>query len=119
MDFPSALLNRKAVEFSISIKPENEISPSDDLEDEESIKWIEDQIESGNDWAWCRVKVTARLKEYDIEEYTYLGACSYKNEAAFKKGGYYEGMEDEAFLNLNEKVSRILTIAKKLTLATD
>lgn len=114
MDFPSALLNRNAVKFSISIEPENDADYNKHFDDFENVKWIDKELASGNDWAWCRVKVTARLEEYDIEEYNYLGSCSYKDEEDFKKGGYYESMADDAFLLLNEKVSQILTSTQKL-----
>ena len=114
MDFPNALLNRTAVKFSISIKDEDH-SYHDDFPEAEQIKWVEEQIEDGNEWGWCSVKVTARLEGYGIEEYDYLGSCSYKNEADFKAGGYYEQMEEAAFLNLNEKVSRMLSHVQNLS----
>jgi hypothetical protein len=60
--------------------------------------WIYDQLNSGNEWAWCMVKVTA---EYDCKEgKDYLGACSYENKENFIKGGYYDDMVDSAIEDL-------------------
>lgn len=59
-----------------------------------------------NPWLWCTIKVVARFKE--LEGTAYLGQCAYESENDFKKGGYYEQMQDEAFEELKNKVSEII-----------
>lgn len=73
--------------------------------DEETDKKIEEhiikQLESGNLWAWCTVKVTCY---YDagldgISGTDYLGCCSYTSEEDFVNGGYFEDMKHQAYDN--------------------
>ena len=68
-------------------------------------KVLED--DGNNPWLWCSVMVTARFK--GLEGTAYLGQCAYENVADFKKGGYYEQMQDEAFEELKKKVDEIVT----------
>jgi hypothetical protein len=56
------------------------------------------QIERGNVWAWALVEVKASYK--GITSSDYLGQCSYKSEKDFKKGGYFEDMQKEAYTTL-------------------
>lgn len=76
----------------------NAMASGDDAQDKE----VEDQIiadlEGGNEWAWCSVKVTASLT-IDGETFAgsdYLGCCSYASEVDFKNGGYFEDMQNAA-----------------------
>ena len=59
------------------------------------------QLESGNPWAWCTVRVTCY---YDagltgIYGTDYLGCCSYADEKDFIDGGYFEDMKHQAYAN--------------------
>lgn len=83
------------------------IDEKTDLEVEQSI--IE-QLESGNEWAWCSVEVVAEFNELKASDY--LGACSYKSEDDFKSGGYYEDMKERAFEQLVDDIQK-LQIYKK------
>ena len=60
------------------------------IEDAESEQWISDQLDSGNDWAWCQVKITVSWGGFTASDY--LGCSSYTSEASFKDGGYYTDM---------------------------
>jgi hypothetical protein len=62
--------------------------------------------EGDNLWNWCTVIVIASFK--GLQGTAYLGQCAYENEDDFKKGGYYEQMQDEAFQELKGKVSEIV-----------
>jgi hypothetical protein len=77
---------------------------------------VEDEIiadyESGNDWAWGCVKVTAKWQGF--EGHTYLGACCYKNEKDFIKGGYYPQMQKEALDDLNATLADVHSRISKL-----
>jgi hypothetical protein len=65
-----------------SIEPET-ISPKEHFDDPEDAQWVIDQLERGNEWAWCDATVTA---EYDdLTGRATLGACSYKSESDFRK----------------------------------
>lgn len=92
------------VEFSIECMPEDmqiegNASAIDPETDKEIADSIYEQLENGNEWAWCTVKVVASYKEH--EGVDYLGGCSYKSEADFKEvGGYYEDMKQAAFADL-------------------
>jgi hypothetical protein len=64
-----------------SIEPET-ISPREHFDDPEDVQWVIDQLERGNEWAWCDATVTA---EYDdLTGRATLGACSYKSESDFR-----------------------------------
>ena len=66
--------------------------------DEELDKRVEDEIlarlESGDVWAWSRVRVTCT--DGTTEGEAWLGGCSYKDEEDFKACIYYEDMKAEA-----------------------
>jgi hypoxanthine-guanine phosphoribosyltransferase len=84
---------------------EGNCSAVDEETDREVAQWIRDQLDAGNDWAWCLAKVTATL-EVDGHTFVgvdYLGCCSYKNEADFREpGGYFDSMKQEARARLIE-----------------
>ena len=72
-------------------------------EDAQTYKWIRDQLDGGNEWAWCGVIVTARWGDFEAKEY--LGGCSYESREDFMKpGGYYDDMKSEALAALNVKI---------------
>src|SRR6266478_4171182 len=100
-------LKPEDVEFIVTCEPEdtriegNAMASGDDAQDEECYAWIRDQLERGNEWAWCCVKVVARIAvtlkrdgrvddDVALEGVDYLGGCSYKSEADFcQPGGYF------------------------------
>jgi hypothetical protein len=104
------------VEYEMTVLPEdspvrgNAMFSGDadyDREVEESI--IED-LDAGNEWAWCAVKMVARYPGVDnIEGTDYLGQCSYNDEEQFKQpGGYYDDMKAEARADLYNQIESIL-----------
>jgi len=64
---------------------------------------IED-LEAGNPWAWCLVRVTAGLEGSALRGVAYLGGCSYESEDDFKVCGCYDDLRDEALLDLQRQV---------------
>lgn len=56
---------------------------------------VQAQLDAGNAWAWCTVEVVAAL-DGNFSASDFLGACSYKDEADFRAGGYFESMCEEA-----------------------
>ena len=54
-------------------------------------------LEAGNEWAWCTIKVTARYDGVDgIVGVDWLGCCNYSSEEDFKKCPYFEDMKNQA-----------------------
>lgn len=104
------------VTFEIICHPEetqiegNAMASGNEDHDRKVEQDIQDQLESGNEWAWCTVQVRASYDEQSASEY--LGCCSYESEEDFKKGGYYEDMKETALAAL------ILTLVEDLTTAT-
>jgi hypothetical protein len=102
-------LTEADVEFSLTCEPEdvplegNVLASGDDEEDRKAEQWVRDQLDSGNEWAWCTVKVTATWG--DFEGVDYLGCCSYRSEAEFKTpDGYWPDMRRAALADLNAQV---------------
>lgn len=104
-------LMHSAFEYSIECLPEdmpfvgNCMASGDDEVDAEAEQWIRDQLDAGNEWAWCCVKVTATFK--GLEATDYLGGCSYKGEADFKSGGYYDDMIAAVTADLKAQIAEI------------
>lgn len=99
------------VVFTTSIEPEyieirgNAMASGDDQVDKAYEDEIIRQLENGNEWAWCAVKVTAKWK--GLEASNYLGGCSYKDEQDFMNCGYYEDMKLEAFISLTNQIKAL------------
>lgn len=82
--------------------PEGFFASGDEEIDRQTVQTILDDYNAGNPWAWCCIKVIARV-EFEGQEFkgeTYLGCCSYEDEKDFKAGGYYEQMCQEALESL-------------------
>jgi len=74
--------------------------------DAASEQWIRNQLESGNEWAWCSVTVRLTYKGLSAEDY--LGGCSYLSRADFVKAGdYYDDMLHEALTALNKQLAEL------------
>jgi hypothetical protein len=92
------------VEFTLQCEPEEmtvkgNCSAIDEETDKETEQYIYDQLDSGNDWAWCCVTVKAHYKH--IEGSASLGGCSYASRKDFKENsGYYEDMKLSAYNDL-------------------
>jgi hypothetical protein len=108
-------LNKKFIEYRIDIYPEN--IPIDPEMDRATNLAINEQLNQGNQWAWCCVKITAYIDGLEgIEGTDYLGCCSYKNEADFRSGGYFEDMQarakEELINNFNTWIARLTKVLK-------
>lgn len=101
-------LTETEVEFILECEPESapiegNASAIDDETDRETAAWIRDQLDAGNEWAWCAVTVTARWKGFTGCDH--LGCCSYRSRKDFEQGGYYEDMKAQALADLNDQVA--------------
>lgn len=79
----------------------NALCSGDDREDKRCEDRIIRQLNNGNDWAWCTVKVTVEPKDgpwCELQGTDYLGCCSYKSKTDFiRNSGYYGDMVSTAF----------------------
>ena len=91
-----------SIRYTLTIEPEwdgpeGHFASGDDDYDRETVQYIRDELEAGNDWAWCSVRVACTIPGYDVEGVDWLGGCSYKDKEDFcQEGGYYEDMKSEA-----------------------
>lgn len=110
------------VEFAVECLPEdipvegNAMASGDDSVDQAVEQQIVDQLESGNEWAWCTVRVTARIADIPVTGEDYLGCCSYASEEEFcQPGGYFNDMKDVALSDLLEKLESLALAAQSAT----
>lgn len=105
----------KEIEYEIEVLPEdtevrgNCMASGDDDFDKECEDKIIADLEAGNVWAWCTVKVTASVG--GLEGTDYLGCCSYKDEEDFREGTYYESMKEMAVDELHAKIAEAFRVA--------
>lgn len=92
----------------------NAIASGNDDYDKEVEDSIVADLEGGNEWAWCTVKVLAQYDGIDcVIGSDYLGCCSYASREDFlKDDGYYESMKDVARADL---YNQLLTIYNTLS----
>jgi hypothetical protein len=97
------------VEWSIDCLDEetpvrgNALASGDEAVDRECEDRILRELDEGNPWAWCCVRVRCTWRGFRGEDY--LGACSYSGKAQFKEpGGYFEDMRARALADLNESI---------------
>ena len=101
MSRPTLKEVKEAIQFTVECEPEplpidgNCMASGDDDYDREVGNKIRSELENGNEWAWCCIKVTAEYR--GITGSDYLGGCSYASEEDFTSScGYYEDMKTEA-----------------------
>lgn len=106
-------IERKDCSIRLSCEPElmpfkGNCSAVDAETDAATEQWIRDQLEKGNEWAWCMV--TVRVSFCGLEEDEHLGGCSYESGAKFREpGGYYDDMIDECLDRLNLTLKTMVT----------
>jgi len=106
-------LTEADVEFTITAEEEHipirgSFDSGDNAADEEMAKSIERDFNSGNEWAWCCVKVTGTwspTEDVSLKADAYLGGCSYKSKRDFVEcNDYCKDMKAEVLDELNKKV---------------
>lgn len=100
--------NSEEVVFTITAEQDdipirgNAIVSGDEDFDEKVARDIEEQLGQGNVWAWASVRVSASWAGFTGSDS--LGACSYEDEAAFRKGGYLPQMLEAAMEDLLQEI---------------
>lgn len=96
------------VEYEIEVLPEdapvrgNAIVSGDADFDRQVEDDIIERLEVGDIWAWCTVRVIARLGV--LEGDAYLGCCSYADKDDFRASGYFDDLRIEALDRLRIEV---------------
>jgi hypothetical protein len=110
---------RKHAEIVVECLPEdisikgNVLASGDDAEDKLAEDSIREDLENGNEWAWCTIKVSLQWKGY--EGVDYLGACSYKSKSDFiEQDGYFPDMVASAFDDLVASIENDIESFKTL-----
>lgn len=98
-----------AVAYEIEITEEhipvrgNAMASGDDAADRELEDEILARLDRGDLWAWCSVRVKAIAPDGSIGCSSWLGGCSYKDEADFRNDGgegYFTDLCNEAAADL-------------------
>lgn len=87
------------IDFSIECLEEfehpNDCFALDNESQEEVVNKIINDLNNGNEWAWCCVRVIGKYKGLTGEYY--LGGCSYESEEHFRTCDYYEDMKNDVY----------------------
>lgn len=108
LEIATLVLDLANVTYEIEAVPEiapiegNVMVSGDDEADRECEAAVAAQLEGGNQWAWCTVRVSAVLGPFRGTDC--LGCCSYKSQDEFTEGGYYEDMQDAALADLRAQI---------------
>jgi hypothetical protein len=110
------------VDISITVEPEfspvqgNLIVSGDAEFDKKCEDEIIARLDSGDEWAWCIVKVTVTPKTLTYTDelfgFSLLGGCSYENQEEFEKSDYYQDMIVWSLEDLNSKSKEIYECLK-------
>lgn len=102
-------LLRQLVVYSTECLPEhaevrgNALASGDNAEDKRAEDKILKDLNDGNEWAWCTVRVSCIWLDFAGEDY--LGCCSYQSQEDFETpGGYYDDMKEQAFQALIQQI---------------
>ena len=112
------LTNYDNIKYTIECLPEvipikgNAMASGDPEEDRRTEDWIQTELDSGNEYAWCVMKVTAEFKGYRGVDY--LGCCSYTSRFDFMQSDYLNDMKDQALQDLNNTLAKIVNDSKEL-----
>ena len=103
-------LKASEVTFTIETEPDDipvrgNLIASDDPEyDRQCEDELIERLDRGDYEAWCRVKVTARWKDFEASDY--LGGCSLDSEDTAEVVAEEHGMKTNALDSLNAEIAR-------------
>lgn len=110
----------RGLEIDLECEPEQLIIEGNasaiDIEaDAETEAWIHAELDSGNEWAWCYVRLTVRWNGF--EGVDGLGGCSYKSEQDVRKN-LLPDMLSEALADLNRKIAEAVEAIRPLVVCS-
>jgi len=99
------------IEFSIECLEEyehpNNSFALDDETQEEVVNSILKDLNNGNEWAWCSIRVNGSYKNI-LKASDYLGCCSYESEEDFiKNSEYYEDMKEVIYQDIIKQLESL------------
>jgi len=96
-------LEKLGVEIEFTPQDED-IYPSDNMDDQEMVNYVIEQYNSGNMAAWFCAKVEVKYR--GLEATDYLGCCSYKSFKEFQsdESGYYVDMINTCINEINSDI---------------
>lgn len=107
-------LTREAVTFELEVAPEDQsyvgnCSCIDRETDHENERWIREQLDAGNDLAWCGIIVRARPKDPRLAAHftgvDSLWGVSARDMTEIQSLAVDHAMEEEALHDLNRQLS--------------
>ena len=92
---------KQLIKITIEVEWEH-TDPKELFDNENDIKWVIDQIEQENIFAWCIVGVTAEIddEKINLKGYRSLGGCSYETENDLLNCDYMPELIDDAIRDL-------------------
>ncbi len=102
----------KTIEYNVELLPEDSAIRGNAMasDDADYDKEVEDELikrlESGDEFAWCLVKVTATIEGISLEGTDYLGCVSVKNSEELESL-YIKDMQDNAKDDLLEQIKAV------------
>ena len=106
-------ITREMVNWTVTAEPEMEgpegfFASGDDDQDRKDCENIQRELEAGNDWAWCMVRVEGTFEGLRAD--TVLGGCNYDSRKQFiEPGGYYDDMVTEVLEELNKQAAGVVS----------
>lgn len=91
---------------------DEDIPPDDLFDDSEAVKWVYDQLDAGNEWAWFCAHVTAKYG--GVTGHAYLGGCSGLAEPDWGDLDWPD-MADEALADLHRELTEIKIALTKIS----
>lgn len=102
------------IEYKVICLPEdleirgNVLASGDKQADLDAENEVIEQLNNGNEWAWCRVQVVAYIPGIELEGVDFLGGCSYRSREEFMQpGGYYDDMKEIAKEDLLKQIQEL------------
>ena len=101
-------MSKFEITYKVECLPEEEpirgsFASGDDAQDEAHARELEAQLDRGNEWAWCTIRVTAEIGKFSGTDY--LSCCSYKSEADFcSENAYWPDMKRAALADLERRL---------------
>lgn len=90
------------IEFDPTPIEGNALASGDDAEDRAQEQWIHDQLESGNEYAWCWVSLKVTWREFEANDS--LGCVSCASKADFEKS-FLADMKNDLLIRLASNIS--------------
>ena len=115
-------LTKDECEFTLTVESDDtpirgNCSAIDEETDRENEQWVIDQLNSGNDYAWCEIIVTCKPKHEKLNHYKgidSLWGISARNYKEIEELARDHGMESEALAYLNDNIRNSIEKSKEV-----